>query len=346
MKILLLILLFPALSIASNADANTQKIQDHLNTWANKHGVVGAALEINADGYCYGYSDRDLKIKVDKNTEFGIGSITKTFVSVVLLKLESRGKINIHDPITKYFPEYSKLKNVSIKSLMQMTAGFNDASGTSSVTPEQAIKESYQNYNPKLSGTWRYSNVSYQLLGLLIERVTHQSLAKNIANDITKPLHLNHIYFPTIKLAEKLKEYQDNNVKTSNFNIIFAEGGLVSNAHDLTVFINHLFIKKDLLAKKQYDELTTFVKTPTHYYAFTHTPAPQFGLGVFRWKIPGVGYVLTYPGVLKNGFTSAYTVYGKNIIVTQSNTYNKNDFTLLWPYRSFTKDIIKKLVKL
>ena len=183
MKILWLILLFPALSIASIVNANPQLIQKHLGVWANKNKIVGAALQINSTQYCYGYSNRDLKIKVNKKTEFGIGSITKTFVSVVLLNLEEQGKINIHDPITKYFPQYPKLMHVSIQSLMQMTAGFNDASDTS-MTPIHAINAAYQKYNPKLAGIWRYSNVSYQLLGLLIEHVTHESISKNIADDI------------------------------------------------------------------------------------------------------------------------------------------------------------------
>jgi hypothetical protein len=50
-----------------------------------------------------------------------------------------------------------------------------------------------------------------------------------------------------------------------------------------------------------------------------------------------------YAGVLGEGFTSAYTVIGNNVIISQSNTYNHNDFTILWPHRAFTKSLIKYL---
>lgn len=326
------------------ARADISPIHTYLNKWAQRHGVVGAALAINDQTYFYGYSNKKLSKRIDENSEFGIGSITKTFVSVVLLKLEAEGKLNIHDLITQYLPQYPKLKNVTIQSLMQMTAGFNDASNVGgSVTELQQINAAYQKYNPKLAGVWMYSNVSYQLLGILIEKVTHQSLSNMISEMITKPLHLNKIYFPSSAQALLLREYQNGHFKTTNFANMHAEGGLVSNARDLEMFIRHLFVIKDLLPEKQYKELTFFVTTPQKYYAFTKTKPPQFGLGVFRWNIPSYGKVLTYPGVLSEGFASAYTVIGNNVIVSQTNTYNHMDFTILWPHREFTKNLIKNM---
>ncbi len=190
---------------------------------------------------------------------------------------------------------------------------------------------------------WLYSNVSYQLLGILIKKITQKSLAEVLSAQITSPLHLSSVHFPDKSQASSLKEYQNNQVKVSNFNNAYAAGGLVSNVSDLESFIRHLFINKDLLPAKQYGELTSYVKTPTQYYAFTGAKAPQFGLGVFKWNIPPYGDVLNYTGVLGKGFTSAYTVLGNNVIISQSNTYNHNDFTILWPHRSFTKKLMKNI---
>lgn len=319
-------------------------VQTYFNQWAQSKGVVGAALAINDKAYVYGHSNKQLMTPVTAKTEFGIGSITKTFVSVALLKLEAKGRLNIHDSVTKYLPQYPKFKNVSIQTLMQMTAGFNDVSGSGdSASPEQQIKAAYEKYNPTSTRVWRYSNVSYQLLGQLIEKVTQQSLAGAISALITNPLHLNSIYFPNSSKASLLKEYQNGQMKVTNFNNNYAAGGLVSNSHDLELFIRHLFVIKDLLPAKQYKELTSFVDTPPQYYAFTATGALKFGLGVFKWSIPSIGNVLTYPGVLKAGFTSAYTVVGSDVIISQSNTYNNNDLTISWPYRAFTKGLMQSL---
>lgn len=225
-----------------------------------------------------------------------------------------------------------------------MTAEFNDVTDDS-VTPLQQINMAYKKYDRTLAGKWLYSNVSYQLIGILIEKITQKPLAEELSSEITSPLHLNSIHFPDKSQALSLKEYQNSKVKISNFDNAYAAGGLVSNVSDLESFIRHLFINKDLLPAKQYAELTTFIKTSVQYYAFTHAQAPQFGLGVFKWNIPPYGDVLNYSGVLGQGFTSAYSVLGNNIIICQSNTYNHNDFTLVWPHRSFTKKLLEHLSK-
>ena len=335
-----LFLLFGTIQMAAADDVSLT--QTYFNHWAKENGVVGAALSVNNKIYLYGDSDEDLALPITEKTPFGIGSITKTFVSVTLLKLEAEGKVNINDPITNYLPQYSTLKNITIKSLMQMTAGFNDVADDS-VPPLQQVDRAYKQYDPALAGRWLYSNVSYQLLGILIEKITQQSLSEVLSKYITSPLHLSSVYFPDETQALPLKEYQNGKVKLSNFkNKYYAAGGLVSNIRDLNAFIYHLLIIKDLLPEKQYKEMMTFVKTPKKYYAFTgEKEMPKFGLGIFQWNIPPFGNVLTYPGVLGEGFTSAYTVIDNTVIISQSNTYNNNDFTILWPCRAFTKGLLK-----
>lgn len=340
-KLWLIFLFFSMIQISA-ASTTSSLTQTYFNKWAKENGIVGATLAVNNQMYFYGYSDINLSEPVTEKTQFGIGSITKTFISVILLKLEAEGKLNIHDPITKYLPQYPKLKNVTIQALMQMTAGFNDVADDS-VLPIQQIERAYTKFNAKLAGSWLYSNVSYQLLGILIEKITQQSLNEVLSALITSPLHLSSIFIPDKSQTSSFKEYQNGKIKISNLKNAYAAGGLISNVSDLELFIRHLFIIKDLLPTQQYKELTTFVKTSEKYYAFTGTKAPKFGLGVFKWNIPPYGDVLMYAGVLGEGFTSAYTVIGNNVIISQSNTYNHNDFTILWAHRAFTKGLMKNL---
>lgn len=320
--------------------ANTS-IQKQFINWGNKNNLVGAAMSIDGNTYYYGFSQKKNKIKVNSKTVFGIGSVTKTFVSVTLLLLEEKGKININDSITKYFPEYKRLNHIKIKDLMSMDAGLNDVkSGSELLTPEAQIQDAYENYNQMNFHHWKYSNVSYQLLGKLIEKVTGQSLSNVIRQKIIEPLDLKSTYFPSESQSKKLYEYQDNQQKKSNYSLAFAAGGMVSNVHDLHVFINKLFVKKTLLSLNQYHEMTSFIATPKNYYAFTGTEPPQFGLAVFKWKLGKNRSVLTYPGVMKNGFATTFIVFNKRVIILQSNTYNNMDFTLLWPYKKFVLSLI------
>jgi CubicO group peptidase (beta-lactamase class C family) len=151
---------------------------------------------------------------------------------------------------------------------------------------------------------------------------------------------LDSVHFPSSAESRLLPEYQNGKTQYTDFDNNDAAGGLVSNANDLKKFVRHLFIEKDVLLQKQYLELTTFINLPEKYYSFTGVSSPKFGLGVFEWNIKPFGNVISYPGVLKEGFTSNYIVVNNNVIIVQSNTYNRNDFTLLWPYHSFIKSVM------
>jgi CubicO group peptidase (beta-lactamase class C family) len=339
-KLMLMFFLIIASQTALTNNAN--QTQTYFNQWAQQNKIVGAALAINNKSYVYGSSDLLHAQPVTAETEFGIGSVTKTLITFILLKLEERELLNIHDVVTVYLPQYDKLKKVTIQQLMQMTAGFNDVYTTNNyVTPLENVTMAYTRFAPPKTKTLQYSNVSYQLLGLVIEKVTKQPLPVVLSRLITLPMNLPSIHFPTRSQADFLKEYQNGKVRISSYDNPDAAGGLVSNAKDLEDFIHHLFVAKDILAMKQNYELNSFIDTSSQYYAFTGTKAPKFGLGVFKWNLSPQTDVLTYPGVLKEGFSTTYTVVGSNVIISQTNTYNQNDFTILWPHREFTLGLIK-----
>jgi len=62
-----------------------------------------------------GTTQLDGKKPITKSNLFGVGSITKTFISAMILKLEANGKLNINDRLGKFLPEYKKWQNVSLK---------------------------------------------------------------------------------------------------------------------------------------------------------------------------------------------------------------------------------------
>jgi D-alanyl-D-alanine carboxypeptidase len=111
------------------------------------------------------------------DTLFGIGSITKSFTSVLILKLEAEGKLDIHDTLGKWLPEYPRWSSITIEQL-SITAFQQDLVANPSRTfePRELIAYVY----PGPSGTqprWHYSNTNYILAGIIISKITGLSYA-------------------------------------------------------------------------------------------------------------------------------------------------------------------------
>ena len=75
----------------------------------------------------YGYRDVEKKLPIDENTIFGLASITKSFVTLCILKLASEGKISLEDPLSKYFPSFTgknMKETLRLKHLLCHAGGF------------------------------------------------------------------------------------------------------------------------------------------------------------------------------------------------------------------------------
>ena len=94
--------------------------------------AVGLAVAvIEADGTTvyqrfYGYADAQSRQLIDKDTIFGLASVTKSFTALAIMQLYEAGKLDIEDPISKYIPEFSNKnqKTVRIRHLLTHSGGF------------------------------------------------------------------------------------------------------------------------------------------------------------------------------------------------------------------------------
>ena len=75
----------------------------------------------------YGYADIAEKVRNGPNYEFRIGSITKPFVSILIMQLIEQNKIKLDGQISSFFPGIDSAKRViTIKQLLQQTSGIED----------------------------------------------------------------------------------------------------------------------------------------------------------------------------------------------------------------------------
>ncbi|MDD4604138.1 MAG: serine hydrolase [Bacteroidales bacterium] len=160
--------------------------------------------------YAAGVSNKETKAPMNVNHTFRIASCTKTFTLTVLLQLVDERKVSLDDKLSKYYPEYPASDSITVLMLSNMTSGisdyFDDDRWQNSMkttplrvwAPQELVNMSFShplNFRP---GTgYRYSNVNTIIIGMIIEKVTGNSLETEISNRIIKPLQLVNSGFIT-----------------------------------------------------------------------------------------------------------------------------------------------------
>ena len=118
-------------------------------------------------------------------TKFGIASITKQFTALLILQQVAENKISLQGKVTDYLPWYRKDtgSRMTIEQLLHHTSGLpgDFDSPEFNATPQAARRYAHQEFAEKFCqpaltsepGTkWEYSNCGYNLLGLILERVS------------------------------------------------------------------------------------------------------------------------------------------------------------------------------
>lgn len=165
----------------------------------------GAVLVITRNGKeifskTFGYANLETKTKIDSRTVFEAGSVSKQFTATAILVLVQEGEISLSDDVRKYIPELPDYGDViTIRHLLTHTSGLKDwrnisyitgwPTSTRVYTQDFALnliyKQSSLNFKP--GDQYRYSNSGYDLLGLIVERVSGESFGRFIQNNLLEP---------------------------------------------------------------------------------------------------------------------------------------------------------------
>lgn len=182
MKHTLLFLAFLILSVSLSAQS-VPGLTEKLDAWARQvaeNGWHGSALVASGGTIMlekgYGMADRESGRRQSAETVFSVGSITKQFTAAAIMKLESQGKLQLDDPLSKYFPGAPADKApVTIHQLLTHSAGFPGAIGDDYENVDAAAFARLAFGEPLMNPpgkTYEYSNVGYSLLGIIVEKVS------------------------------------------------------------------------------------------------------------------------------------------------------------------------------
>lgn len=242
----------------------TQELLDQIvvNTASKKH-IHGFVMHVRRDTQMLTSAAGNLTV----SSRFFAASVTKSFVTAVMLKLEAEGRLALDDSIATHLSNeivdglhvmhgVDHSRSIEVWHLMSNTSGipdyFDNETADSLVSNNDqawglwptlaAAKQKQPKYLPGRKA--QYSDTNYQLLGAIIEAVTGKPLRDVFDEMIISPLGLKDTYLyegaPDDRLAPMY--YKDRRLELPLYVAsIGAEGGIVSTAPDLGLFTQGFF---------------------------------------------------------------------------------------------------------
>lgn len=288
-------------------------------------GIPGATLLIRDGGstnrVAAGVGDTTTKTPMKVDDRVRIGSLAKTYISVVVLQLADEKKLGLDDSVEKWLPGMvTNGSKVTIRMLLNHTSGVaNYEEHPNYMAPYMTGNLAHETTPAQLVamgnslGPWfapgassRYSNTNYTLAGLVIEKVGGKTLAAQLDERIFKPLKLSSSYLPTspgLTGAHARGYYvmgPNGATDVTGFSpsIGWAGGGIVSTTDDVTTFYRALLEGKLLPAGLMAEMMTTVVDDKN---------GVVYGLGIEKKDLPcgpAWGHQGNFPGYFMESFST------------------------------------------
>jgi D-alanyl-D-alanine carboxypeptidase len=205
-----------------------------------------------------GVSDKVTGASMNVDFYSRIGSETKTFTVTALLQLADQGKVRLDDAIARYVDGVPQGDRITLRQLARMQSGL-DSYSSSRAFQRMYMDDPYRHFSPQellgyafaqppLSSpgqAFHYSNTNTILLGLVVEKVSGQSLPDYIRDHIVTPLGLSHTSFPTTNAfpephAQGYTNWGADGAETTatdwDPSWVWAAGAMISTLEDLHIW--------------------------------------------------------------------------------------------------------------
>lgn len=208
------------------------ELRAQLTNSEDRDRLPGVAVAVRKDKKivhlnCYGYANLETGTKVTLDTIFDLGSLSKQFTAMAVLDLVNRGRLDISDPLSKFFKGFPRYADqITIEDLIHHTSSLPDywdiyvesrraekdwydlalakpdewypkmPTGKKEITNKDLLKWiATQTLLPKPPDTeFKYSNSGYVVLARLVERVTRKRFASVLKEKLFDPFGMKHTY--------------------------------------------------------------------------------------------------------------------------------------------------------
>lgn len=256
-----------AADAAWSAAIDSFRLRLRADVAADSVGGITAAVVIGdrmvwAEGF--GWADRDRRIPAGVETIYRIGSISKSFTAVAMMRQVDAGVLSLDAPVARVLPQVSGFVQpragagaVTFRQLASHTAGIarepalEDAAAGPIEGWEQKVVASIPatRFDTLPGARYAYSNIGFGVLGLAVSRAGNSEFRSLVAREIFEPLGMTHSSFivphddlrhlavgyanrrdGTIDAAGPAREHAGRGYKVPN-------GGIYSTVGDLARFV-------------------------------------------------------------------------------------------------------------
>ncbi|MBQ5347885.1 MAG: beta-lactamase family protein [Ruminococcus sp.] len=264
-------------------------------------------MSINGDivyRYANGTDSENNKLTTDSS--IFIASVSKQFCAACIMLLRDKGKLNLNDMLSKYYPEYKIGGKITIKNLLSMRSGIMNMDDN--VFPDNISEKNTETENIAAVKRWLfkqplefkrdksygYSNSNYFLLSDIIEQVSGKKYHDFVREFIFKPLGMKNTGFVS-ELSDN-PEWAKKLVKYDSLPVLKFKGlmngavDIISDGEEMIMWLNGLS-KGIIVSKKTLGEMTKD-------YSGDDGPALGYGYGLMEMPNGGYGH---------NGIISVYS---------------------------------------
>ncbi|MBB6370792.1 serine hydrolase domain-containing protein [Chryseobacterium shigense] len=270
-----------------------EKLGNYLDSLFVHHKVMGSFAFADNDKPAFlkvtGFSDAESKQKANMNTQYRVGSISKTFTAVLVMKAAEEKKLSLNRKLSDFYPEIPNADKITIENLLQHRTGIHSLTNepeywqynTKFQTESDLIniiKKYKSDFEP--ASKYEYSNSNYILLGLILEKVYKKTYAELIKDKIAKPLQLKLTEaggkIDPAKNQARSYQYINGNYHVSpetDMSIPIGAGNIISTPTELLKFILGLENGK-LIKKESLDKMKNFIDD--YGYGLVKVPFEQY----------------------------------------------------------------------
>jgi CubicO group peptidase (beta-lactamase class C family) len=327
-----LLLTLGQIGFSQNLDKT--KLDNYFNALEQNNKFMGSVAVSKNGEIIYtksiGFADVENKVKAIENSKYRIGSISKSFTTVLILKAVEQKKINLNQTIDKWFPTIKNAKKITVNHLLSHRSGIHNFTddkdyltwNTQPKTEKEMIEiiaKGGSDFNPDSKA--EYSNSYFVLLTYILEKTFTKSYSDLLQEFIVKPIGLKNTYvFGKINPSNnECKSYSfSGSWKTeteTDFTVPLGAGAITSTPSDLTKFADALFSGK-LLTNESLEIMKTI--------------KDGYGIGLFQipfYKSVGYGHT---GGI--DGFSSIYSYFSDDKIsyalISNGTNINNNDISI------------------